>query len=273
MKLRIPKSGRSRIQNLSSELLRVFGMIIIIGAVFITPFFIPFRQLFQGAAITSATGVNAISGFIFAKKANLVRENEVLRSQLQLHTIEEATLYEERERILELESLLEYRQSTEDENEITAMIISKSAMGAHEAIINRGAIHGVQHSSPVIAFDGHLIGVVSEIREYSSTITLLESQYSSIPAKILSDNTYDGLVTGKEGFAFEMQYLELQGDFEIGDLVVTSGIDGILPSGLVIGIISEITRDSSATFASAHVEPIINHELVTSVIVHGSYAP
>ncbi len=257
---------------LSPSFTRSIIGVVIVGVILFIPVFIPIRLWFQGTVSASGTGLTYISRAIFRKKADILEENIRLADLNKQLSVEQSELFFAEASIRQLESMLAYAETVPDVQMIAARIISRSTLGDNTIIIDKGARDGVMKSNAIIINEGHLIGIVDEVREFTSTILLLESEDSAIPGLILSGTHYDGMVVGKDGFAYEMLFIEQESSFDTGSVVVTSGSDGVLPSGLVIGAISSIDQDPSSPFIQATIEPMVNHVLASHVLIIPRYA-
>lgn len=120
-------------------------------------------------------------------------------------------------------------------------------------IIGLGSQHGVKAGAPVLAGDGVLIGKISETNLYTSQVLLLNSDLSKVGAKILSDEKIIGLVEGAFGLGMKMRFISQQDELRVGDLSVTSGLEDMVPPGILIGRVSAIEKEPEALFQEATV--------------------
>ena len=118
-----------------------------------------------------------------------------------------------------------------------------------------GQEEGVSSGAAVMIDNGILFGVIIESREHTSVARLLNSPQSKVPGTILGSSRTLGLVEGRQGTLLVMDFIPQEAEIEVNDIVVSTGLDNLLPEGLVIGLISEIVSDDSAPFKQALVEP------------------
>ncbi len=122
--------------------------------------------------------------------------------------------------------------------------------------INKGKADGVK-TEMVVTNEGFLVGKVSEVHEKTSKIVLITDPLSSIPASF-SNSSLSGLVQGQVGLGLVMTQIPIESEVKQGDAVVTSGIGGQYPKGLLIGKVESITKKNNSIFQTASLRSFIN---------------
>jgi rod shape-determining protein MreC len=123
-------------------------------------------------------------------------------------------------------------------------------------VVDRGNLAGIQAGSAVIDAQG-VVGQVTQVYPLVSEVTLLTDRQQSIPvinARTGARHLANGNPMGVGG-TLELKFVPSGTDMQKGDLLTTSGIDGIYPPGLHVGRISQIDRRVDASFATVHAEP------------------
>jgi rod shape-determining protein MreC len=116
-------------------------------------------------------------------------------------------------------------------------------------ILNKGATHGVQNSSAVMDDQG-ILGQVTRVNPLVSEITLVTDREHSIP--VLNTRTgARGVAFGESGGAplLELRYMATNADIEEGDVLTTSGVDGVYPPGIPVAKVVKIERRADSVFA------------------------
>jgi rod shape-determining protein MreC len=140
--------------------------------------------------------------------------------------------------------------------------------------IDKGSQDEIQAGQPVIDGTG-VIGQVTRVTPWLAEVTLLTDKGHLVPVL----NTRNGLRgvlggTGNDG-TLELKFVPLNADFENGDQLVTSGIDGVYPPGLPVAQIVNVERNAAFIFARIFCKPLAgvsNHKQV--LVVHAeSKAP
>ena len=124
-------------------------------------------------------------------------------------------------------------------------------------VINRGLLKNVALGSPVIDAGG-VVGQVTRVYPLTSEVTLLTDKDHSIP--VLNSRTGARNITSGDVLAglpmIELKFVPASADVKEGDLLTTSGIDGIYPAGLQVARISHIERRVDISFARIHASPL-----------------
>jgi rod shape-determining protein MreC len=132
---------------------------------------------------------------------------------------------------------------------------------SHRIVIDKGVLEGIALGSPVID-DSGVLGQVTRVYPMVSEVTLLTDRDQSIP--VMNARTGQrNIAFGNPGHAsgeLELRFVPPGADVEVGDLLTTSGIDGVYPAGLHVATVSGIDRRTDAAFARIHATPLSNKE-------------
>ncbi len=207
--------------------------------------------------------VGDIGGFL-PGGSGLRRENEELRREVERLRRE---IQESRERVaaaMRLERLLEFREHA-GHRMIAAVVIGHDASGLYRTVlIDRGSADGVEHQQAVLAPDG-IVGRVIKVFPSSALVLLVTDRSSGIDA-IVQRTRDQGVVQGRGGSACELKYLDRSAEVEVGDFVVSSGMGGRFPKGVLIGQVSGVNRGGDL-FQSVDVRPTAGLERLEEVWV------
>jgi rod shape-determining protein MreC len=155
-----------------------------------------------------------------------------------------------------LRQLLELRSSVAGPTKAVEVLYDTADPYTRRVVVDRGNLAGIQAGSAVIDAAG-VVGQVTRVYPLVSEVTLLTDRQQSIPvinARTGSRHVANGNPMGVGG-ALELKFVPSGTDMQKGDLLTTSGIDGIYPPGLHVGRISQIDRRVDASFATVHAEP------------------
>ena len=205
---------------------------------------------------------------------NTYQENQLLKEKLSeykglIYDVQE--LNKENE---ELRKMLEKTESIRDFSPIQATVIARSPERWIEQVtINKGTQHGVDVNMAVITADG-MVGKIQTAAPFTSTVQLLSGfdQFNRISAMISKDDDKNvfGLVEeyNKEDHSLFFRIIEeSEKSVEKGDLVLSSGMGGVFPSGLPIGTVKEVVPDQYGLTNTALIEPAANLYEINHVIV------
>lgn len=221
-----------------------------------------------------AKPANALAGFFdnIEDLKNTYTENKKLKSHLEQLTSLEAQNHELKKENENLRSIIKEKNSLGDSESIQAQVIARNPDNWYEqVVIDKGEVNGVTKNMAVVTSGGFL-GKVTQVDKFYSTVELLSSpdETNRVSAKVQNakKDAY-GLI---EGYDKKTKMLLLkQLDFNIkvkkGDHVVTSGLSGMFPSGLLIGDIEKVTPDENGLTQTAYVKPAANFYDVREVLV------
>jgi rod shape-determining protein MreC len=130
--------------------------------------------------------------------------------------------------------------------------------------IDRGSKDGVRNDKPVISGDG-IVGRTVLVSRYQSQVQLITNPDASVGV-ILERTRTPGVLKGSGDFLLDLNYIGNSEQVENGDVVVTSGLDGIFPKGLAIGKVVDV-RKGKGVFRSIRVQPYIDFMRVEEVSV------
>ena len=187
---------------------------------------------------------------------------------------ENETLRKENEELLEaagenqiLRELFNRAADTPEYRRITADVIGQDTNPALQSIIiDKGYDHGVRVGMPVEAARG-LVGQVYRVTNNASQVALLTETASAIPVRLGSTRATGILRGAGRGALPTIDWIDLQYDVQVGELVTTSGLGGKFPENLVIGRVIEVERNEAELFQRAVVQPAVDFNNVEIVFV------
>ena len=142
--------------------------------------------------------------------------------------------------------------------------------------IDKGTRHGLEVNDCVISETGAFVGLVSEVGTNWATILTLVDTDTSLGAQVFRSGDL-GLAQGNFSLMGEnrlrLEYLPADCSLLGGDLVVTSGLGGYYPAGLVIGSVTEVQQDDSGATSYAILEPAADFDALEEVFVIRSFDP
>ena len=165
-----------------------------------------------------------------------------------------------------LRGLLELRKSVK--HEVLTAKISHETRDAfsNRIVIDRGSQHGVAPGHPVINAQG-VVGQVVRVSPITAEVSLLTDPSLTVPVN-LPRSGLRSLASGTgDGQQVELKYLNINAEVEVGDILVTSGLDGLYPSGLPVAKINRVERAGSGQFPRITSTPIATVGTLQHVLV------
>ncbi len=164
-----------------------------------------------------------------------------------------------------LERLLAMRQASQAEF-LTARVVGKDATNWFKTVLlDRGSLEGIRRNQPALAPDG-LVGRVVEVTLTSAKVQLLTDPVSAVGG-LIQRTRVTGIVSGNLGAGARVSYLPLMADVAVGDEVVTSGMGGVFPKGILIGRITSVERNSGALFQEATLQPAVDLSRLEEIFI------
>ncbi len=182
-----------------------------------------------------------------------------------------AVVIQYQEGYLEAQRLKKILSFTDDYNYhfIHARVIGREQAGLSKTIlIDKGTIHGLKVGMPVIVPPG-LIGRLLDVSWHASKVLLLIDENSNIDA-IVQRTRMQGIVSGAGSRGFILKYISKTQDVQEGDVIVSSGMGGVFPKGLLIGQVSHVERLEASLFLKINVAPFVDFSKLEEVSVLAS---
>jgi rod shape-determining protein MreC len=166
-----------------------------------------------------------------------------------------------------LRNLLDLRPALQVRSMAAEVLFEAADPYSRRVFINRGLQDGLVGGSPVVNNDG-VLGQVTRVYPLTAEVTLLVDKEAAIP--VLNTRTQQRSVAfggHSGGSRMELRYLSADSDIEAGDLLTTSGLDGVYPPGLAVGRVASVARRSESGFARVVVQAVAPAEGVRHVLV------
>ena len=235
------------------------------------------RMLLEGLAplqraSASVSGVfsrtwNGIGEIFRARAENVELRTQVRGLQQKVDTLTEIEIENAR-----LRQLLEFREKLKG-SVVTARVIGYDAAAmARTLVIDRGESDGVVKGAAVIVPEG-IVGQVFVASANAARVLLVTDHNSGVDA-VVQRSRVRGIVQGTPDGGCQLKYVKRTDDLQVGDTLVTSGLDGIFPKGLPIGEIATIDRRGQGLFQAAEVKPrFTQRDLEEVLVTRGPVAP
>lgn len=185
----------------------------------------------------------------YKKLKDVNKNNNILETSIDRIDSIEAENIELRRQLETLKEELNINYTLSDYEYLNATVVSRNVGYWHNKItINKGTYNGVEKDMVVISSKG-LIGKVTKTSTFTSDVRLITTSDTSNKISVHISNGDNNLYGLINSYDYNKNVLELEGisntkDVNIGDYVYTSGLGGVFPTGILIGIVEEITTDS-----------------------------
>jgi rod shape-determining protein MreC len=151
---------------------------------------------------------------------------------------------------------------------VTASIIANSASSWFQGcILDKGSADGVQKDMAVVTPLG-VVGKVVSVTKRSAKVILLTDANSGIDVLVQRTRSR-GIVSGSLDNGTVLKYMKRSEDVQVGDRLITSGVDGVFPKGLLVGTVIKVNKQHLGLFQFVEVLPAVQSSRVEEVLVVG----
>jgi rod shape-determining protein MreC len=205
------------------------------------------------------------AGQYFSSLATLQSENSELRDR-QLatanHLLRQEHLELENRRLREL---LDMRERQPTKGQVADVLYAARDPFSRRVVIDKGMQHDIS-AGQIVVDDLGVVGQVTRVYPLISEVTLLTDKNQAIPVQVQRSGLR-AVLAGAGAGQMELRFLAANAEVEPGDLLVTSGLDGVYLPGLPVAKVMKIDRDAAYTFARILCEPLAGVERNGQVLV------
>jgi len=219
---------------------------------------------FQRAYFASVRSIrDVVRAYVFL--VHVREENEKLKGRivdLEKRNIELAEMAVANER---LRRFLNFKKEIPKPTLPAELIGEDGSSWFRTITINKGSIDGVQKGMVVVAavgLVGHVIGTSRDV----SKVLLITDHNASVPS-ICQASRARGIVQGKTGESCDLNYVSRQEGVRPGERVITSGLGGRFPKGLMVGTVTHIEKKPYGFFQKVEVTPVVDFRKLEEVFV------
>jgi rod shape-determining protein MreC len=181
----------------------------------------------------------------------LIRQNNELREGLRL-----------RDRVGDL---IEYQKEHQLKSIVAKVIGRDATQWARVVFINKGTQDGIRENLPVVTNVG-VVGHVIQAGLNTSKVMLIMDGRSSVDT-LFSHDRVSGIVVGTGMEFCEMKYVPITAEVNVGDQIISSGLGGLYPKGLVVGTVISITKATQGLFQEISIAPSADFGRLEEVLV------
>ena len=164
-----------------------------------------------------------------------------------------------------LRKLLEVKSRQKAHGRVTQILYAARDPFSRRVIADKGQQDHIIAGQPVVD-DAGVVGQVTRVFPFVSEITLITDKEQAVPVQVVR-NGLRSVVFGLGNGQLELRFMPANADVQVGDLLVTSGLDGIFLPGFPVAKVVNIERDTSYSFARIYCVPIAGVENFGEVMV------
>lgn len=204
-------------------------------------------------------------GEMTVKLGWLASENKDLRQRI-------LELEAERNRLLEAEAtnrrlseLLDFRSQLSSASLTASVIASSASTWFRSLTLNKGSADGIQKGMAVVSPSG-VVGQVVEVTRHGAKVLLITDPHSGVDV-IVQRSRARGIVSGSLDNGPVMKYVKRSEDIEVGDRLITSGLDAVFPKGLSVGTVTKVRKKSFGLFQVVGVDLAVDSSRIEEVLL------
>ncbi len=164
-----------------------------------------------------------------------------------------------------LRKLLDVKGRQQANGRVAQILYAARDPFSRRVIVDKGQQDKIIAGQPVVD-DAGVVGQVTRVFPFVSEITLITDKDQAVPVQIVR-NGLRSVVFGLGNGQLELRFMPANADVQKGDLLVTSGLDGIFLSGFPVAKVVQIERDTSYSFARIYCVPVAGVENFGEVMV------
>ena len=200
----------------------------------------------------------------------LRQRNAELEDLVNRLTVENLRLAEVETENEQLRTLLEFSQTNPSFDyrggQIIARVLGDSASSfTHPIQIDLGEQHGIAPGMPVVTERG-LVGRIFHVYSHTSDIMLITDPRSSVNVMTQASRA-PGILNGRAGGPPVMELIPPEVEISVGEIIITSGLGGHFPKGLVVGQIVDVVKNDDLMFQTAIIQPTVDFDRMELVLV------
>lgn len=221
-------------------------------------------QKIVGIVATRVTGFWDHYIFIVGK----AKENERLREEierLKSDTNRYKDILEENKR---LKGLLSLKESQPDYVTTVRVIGRDTGNWFRTVLVDKGEKDGIKRDMVAITPSG-LVGKVYQVMTGTARVLLITDRGSSLAVRVQRTRD-EGILEGTGGNLCRLKYIRQSSEIKAGDILLSSGIDGIFPVGLTVGTVSKVERKGAGFFQDVDVTPATDISMLEEIVIAGS---
>jgi rod shape-determining protein MreC len=209
---------------------------------------------FQMAALMPRDAF-ASMGDYFSSLSSLEKEVAALKSQqvATAQALQQAQL--EMAENAHLRRLMDAREHLPVHSIMSEILYDARDPAVHRVVLDRGTRNGVAVGLPVIDHSG-VVGQVTRVFPFTAEVTLLTDKEQQIPVQVLRSGLRSVAYGRGQSGLLDLRFVAPNADIQVGDVLVTSGLDGVYPAGLAVAKVIQVESVGQGAFGRVVCQPL-----------------
>ena len=218
-----------------------------------------FERIITGTYHAVGSTWRGYVSLVGTRRKNRRLREELTRLRLENQITEELLIENER-----LRKLLDFKNQP-DRSSLSIRVIGKTVSPSSSMLtISKGAGHGIEKNMAVIT-DAGVVGRIQTVLANTAKVILITDPGNTLAVRV-QRNREEGLLEGKISHC-ALKYVSFYADIQKGDLLVTSGLDGIYPKGLPVAMVTRVSKHEANPYQSVVAEPVVRFSRMEEALV------
>jgi rod shape-determining protein MreC len=219
----------------------------------------------QMAALLPRDAINGVGDYFSSLSALEKQVRDLKRQQIaDAQAMQQARLQTAEN--AQLRRLMDARERLPVKSQLAEVLYDARDVNSRKIILDRGTRNDVVLGLPVIDNQG-VVGQVTRVFPFTSEVTLLTDKEQAIPVQLLRNGLRSvAYGRGKSG-ALELRFTAPNADIQVGDIVVTSGLDGVYPAGLAVARVTLVENSAAGSFGGVVCQPLAGISNNTQLLI------
>jgi rod shape-determining protein MreC len=155
----------------------------------------------------------------------------------------------------QLRLLMQARERVPVKSMMAEILYDARDVFTRKIVLDRGSQRGVVPGLPVIDNRG-VVGQVTRVFPFTSEVTLLTDKEQAIPVQVLRSGVRSVAYGRGQSGQLELRFMASSADILVGDVLITSGLDGVYPAGLAVARVIQVENNASGVFGRVLCQPL-----------------
>lgn len=195
------------------------------------------------------------AGDFFVTQRSLLEENKSLHRQLERDSAQLVQWQSLQQENLQLRSLMSLQQRYQFTVQFAEIVYAERDIFRRKVLINKGTASGIQ-AGQVVMDDKGIVGQITRVYPWLSEVTLITEKDHAVPVQVQRSGLRSVAFGAGDTSQLSLRYMPVSTDIQNGDVLVTSGLDGVYPPGIPVAKVEKIERDAAYPFARIICSPV-----------------
>ncbi|MFA6920409.1 MAG: rod shape-determining protein MreC [Gallionella sp.] len=188
------------------------------------------------------------AGDFFVTQSSLLEENKTLHRQLEKDSAQLVQWQSLQLENQQLRNLMALQQRSQFTGQFAEIVYAERDIFRRKVLINKGSTAKVQ-AGQVVMDDKGIVGQITRVYPWLSEVTLITEKDHAVPVQVQRSGLRSVAFGAGDTSQMSLRYMPVSTDIQNGDVLVTSGLDGVYPPGIPVARVEKIERDAAYPFA------------------------